>query len=102
MTQFTRGCPKICFSCLLAAAVLLLLPGRIQAQAACGPFTDVLASDVFCPFILQAFYSSVTQGTSATTFSPDLNLTRNQAVTFFDRVMDITLHHGKRTAIGKT
>jgi len=79
----------------------MFLPNHVMAQA-CGPFVDVPATDVFCPFILQAFIDSVTQGTSATTFSPNDLLPRNQVVTFFDRVMDQSLHRGNvRTAIGK-
>ncbi len=90
---------------LFVAPALLLLPveGKLMAQGSCGPFTDVSASDVFCPFILQAFFTSVTQGTSPTTFSPNDLIPREQVVTFFDRVMDISLHRGTvRTAIGKT
>jgi hypothetical protein len=89
---------------LLSAAILMFLPTqtRLFAQA-CGPFVDVSSSDVFCPFILQAFIDSVTQGTSPTTFSPNDLLPRNQVVTFFDRVLDQSLHRGSvRTAIGKT
>jgi hypothetical protein len=91
---------------LLSAASLMLLPTqstRLFAQSACGPFVDVSPTDPFCPFILQAFISSVTQGTSSTTFSPNDLVPRNQTVTFFDRVMDITLHRGSaRLAMGKT
>jgi hypothetical protein len=91
---------------LLSAAFLMFLPtqtNRLFAQGSCGPFVDVSANDVFCPFILQAFIDSVTQGTSPTTFSPNDLLPRNQVVTFFDRVLDQALHRGTvRTAIGKT
>ncbi len=84
----------------------MLLPtqvGRVLAQGAiCGPFTDVLSSDVFCPFILQAFDTNITQGTSPTTFNPTDLVPREQAVTFFTRTMDQTLHRASvRTAIGK-
>lgn len=91
---------------LLGMAVLLILPGRspnVHAQSAiCGQFTDVLASDVFCPLILQAFNLGITNGTSPTTFSPNDLVPRNQMVTFFDRGVDFTLHRGRRTAIGRT
>ena len=89
---------------LSALAALLFLPGAVQAQTSgCGPFTDVSSTDPFCPFILQAFYSSVTQGTSPTTFSPNDTVPRNQMVTFFDRGMDLTLNRASvRTAIGQT
>lgn len=90
-------------SCLLAAAALFCLPGKIPAQSACGPFTDVSANDVFCPFILQAFVGGLTNGTSATTFSPTDPVTREQVVTFVNRGIDSTLNRGNlRTAMGKT
>ena len=59
---------------LLGIAVLLILPGRspsVHAQGGIwGQFTDVLASDVFCPLILQAFNLGITNGTSATNVLP--------------------------------
>ena len=93
--------------CLLGAVLLVFLPtqtGRVLAQGAiCGPFTDVPSSNGFCPFILEAFITSITQGTSPTTFSPNDPVTRAQAATFVTRTMDQTLHRGTvRTAIGKS
>jgi hypothetical protein len=93
---------KQCIPWLLGAAVLTIIPTRGLAQA-CGPFTDVLASDLFCPFILEAFNNGITSGTSTTTFSPNLTVPRNQMVVFVDRGVDTTLRRGAvRTAIGKT
>jgi hypothetical protein len=91
---------------LLGAAVFLILPTRppnVHAQSGnCGPFTDVVASDPFCPFILEAFDLGVTNGTSSTTFSPNNNIPRNQVVTFFDRGVDFAVHRGRKMAIGRT
>src|SRR5579863_3807124 len=92
---------------LLGAALLVFLPtraGRVLAQAAvCGQFTDVPSTSVFCPYILQAFVSNITQGTSSTTFDPSDPVPRDQAATFFTRTMDQTLHRATiRTIIGKT
>jgi hypothetical protein len=92
---------------LLGAAVLFFLPARttkVLAQGAiCGQFTDVASSSAFCPFILEAFITGITQGTSATTFNPGDPVTREQAATFFTRTMDQTLHRATaRTAIGKS
>ncbi|HLK67302.1 MAG TPA: S-layer homology domain-containing protein [Bryobacteraceae bacterium] len=92
----------------LLCAALLTLPhtqtGRILAQSAiCGPFSDVPSSSTFCPFILEAYLSNITQGTSATTFNPVDPVNREQAVTFLSRTMDQTLHRAtSRTAIGKS
>jgi hypothetical protein len=93
-----------CIPWLLGAALLILLPTRTKAQgAACGPFADVPATSVYCPFILQAFFNNITQGTSPTTFSPSDPISRDQATTFVTRTTDVTLHRGAiRTAIGKT
>jgi len=96
-----------CILWLLAAALLIFLPaqtGRILAQGAiCGPFTDVPSSSVYCPFILEAFISNITQGTSPTTFNPGDPVSRDQAATFFTRTMDQTLHRATvRTVIGKS
>jgi hypothetical protein len=87
---------------LLGAALLTFVPARVLAQN-CGPFSDVLASDPFCPYILQAFNNGITSGTSATTFSPSNTVTRDQMVVFFDKGVDLALHRGTvRTAMGKT
>ncbi|HTS30235.1 MAG TPA: S-layer homology domain-containing protein [Bryobacteraceae bacterium] len=92
---------------LLAAALLTFLPartGKVLAQSAiCGTFSDVPSSSVYCPFILEAFITNITQGTSATTFNPNDNVNRNQAATFLTRTMDGTLHRASiRSAIGKS
>jgi hypothetical protein len=94
-----------CISWLLGAAILMFVPSQATRAFAqnCGPFADVPANNIFCPFILQAFITSVTQGTSPTTFSPGNLVSRDQMVTFFDKGMDLTLRRGTiRTAIGKT
>jgi hypothetical protein len=63
----------------------------------------VPATSVYCPFILQAFFNNITQGTSPTTFDPSDPVSRDQASTFVTRTTDLTLHRGAvRTAIGKT
>ena len=81
---------------LLGAAFLIFLPtrtGKILAQGAiCGQFADVPASSAFCPFILQAFVSNITQGTSATTYGPSDTVARDQAAVFLTRTMDQAVH----------
>lgn len=47
-----------------------------------NPFTDVSTSDYYYDAVLWAVANGVTNGTSATTFSPDTAVTRSQAVTF--------------------
>ncbi len=53
----------------------------ISAVAAQNPFTDTTDEEV-----LKALSLGVTSGTSATTFEPDANLTREQAATMLSRV----------------
>lgn len=47
-----------------------------------SPFTDIYESDYYYDAVLWAVANGVTNGTSATTFSPDMDVTRAQAVTF--------------------
>ena len=47
-----------------------------------NPFTDVSESAYYYDAVLWAVANGVTSGTSATTFSPDMAVTRAQAVTF--------------------
>ncbi len=47
-----------------------------------NPFIDVSTSDYYYDAVLWAVANGVTNGTSATTFSPDAPVTRAQAVTF--------------------
>lgn len=47
-----------------------------------NPFTDVSTSDYYYDAVLWAVANGVTNGTGATTFSPDMAVTRAQAVTF--------------------
>ena len=55
--------------------------GAPKANGA-NPFTDVSESDYYYDAVLWAVANGVTKGTSATTFSPDMDVTRAQAVTF--------------------
>jgi hypothetical protein len=75
-------------------ASLIILSNRIQADTgSCGrvtitlPFTDVMASPFFCQ-IAAAYYSGLTNGTTATIYSPADTVTREAylapiAPTFF-------------------
>jgi S-layer homology domain len=85
---------------LLAVAVFLcaLLAGGAvrQMQDTCGPFTDVSA--LFCPYVLEAYYTGITAGTSPTTFSPDIPITRGQAAVFTTKGLNQALARGSRRA----
>lgn len=59
-----------------------------------NPFTDVSTSDYYYDAVLWAVTNGVTNGTSATTFSPDMDVTRAQAVTFQWRAAGSTVMSG--------
>lgn len=63
-------------------------------QDTCGPFTDVSA--LFCPYVLEAYYTGITAGTSPTTFSPDVPITRGQAAVFVTKGLNQALARGSR------
>jgi hypothetical protein len=82
-----------------------VLSTRLQADTGtCGgasitlPFTDVAAGNVFFCSIAEAFFSGLSNGTSATTYSPSANVTREQMAAFVTRTMDQSLRRGSRRA----
>jgi len=82
----------------LAAALAGGAVRRVQDQ--CGPFTDV--SPLFCPYVLEAYYTGITAGTSPTTFSPDTPITRGQAAVFVTKGLNQALARGsRRAALGR-
>ena len=58
---------------------------RDLGLASKSPFVDVLSSDYFYQPVLWAVQQKITNGTSATTFSPETTCTRAQVVTFLWR-----------------
>ncbi len=83
---------------------LTLLSTRLKADTgSCGgetttlPFTDVMASPFFCQ-IASAYFTGLTNGTTATTYSPTQNVTREQMAAFITRTMDQALKRGSRRA----
>lgn len=87
--------------------ILTLLSTRSQADVgSCGgqsitvPFTD-LAGNVFFCSIAEAYFSGLSNGTTATTYSPGLNVTREQMAAFVTRTMDQSLKRGSRRAAVK-
>ena len=88
-------------------ASLTMLSSRLQADTgSCGgatttlPFTDVQGNPFFC-LIAEAYFSGLTAGTSATTYSPSQNVTREQMAAFITRTMDQSLKRGSQRAVAK-
>src|SRR5688572_31446203 len=85
-------------------ASLTVLSSRLQADTgSCGgatttlPFTDVMGNPLFCQ-IASAYFSGLTNGTTATTYSPGANVTREQMAAFITRTMDQSLKRGSQRA----
>jgi len=95
----------------MAMALLFILSvavGRLRADnGTCNgvnvalPFLDVAGSGFFCQ-IAAAYFSGLTNGTTATTYSPGNNVTREQMAAFITRTMDQALRRGsQRAALGQ-
>ena len=71
-----------------------VIPGSEVPKEPANPFTDVYESDYYYDAVLWAVENGVTNGTSATTFGPDMAVSRAQMVTFLWRA------HGSPKATG--
>src|SRR6266850_1875848 len=95
------------FRAVLVIALMLIITlgsGRLRADTGtCGaatttlPFTDVMGNLFFCS-IAEAFFSGLTNGTTATTYSPAQNVPREQMAAFVTRTLDQSLKRGNRRA----
>src|SRR5581483_3746302 len=91
----------------LALALVLALTGAVSRSQAdtgtCGgvtttlPFTDVMGNAFFCQ-IAEAYFSGLTNGTTATTYSPTNTVTREQMAAFITRTQDSALRRGSHRA----
>lgn len=93
-------------ACLLALVLLITGVGnRLRADSSGGcsgqtitlPFNDVAGNQFFCQ-IAAAFFSGLTSGTTATTYSPTNAVTREQMAAFITRTLDQSLRRGSRRA----
>ena len=92
---------------LVLGVTMLVLAGassRIPADTGmCGgvtatlPFTDVAGNVFFCQ-IAEAFFSGLSNGTTATTYSPSDNVSRDQMAAFITRTQDSALKRLTRRA----
>src|SRR6516162_3011693 len=91
---------------LLVSLLIALTVGSSRLRAdtgTCGgvtttlPFTDVMSNPFFCQ-IAEAFFSGLTNGTSATTYSPSAPVPREQMAAFITRTQDSALKRGSKRA----
>ena len=80
---------------------IAFLGAGVRVLADCSsfglPFTD-LGSTSFCAEIAEAYFSGLSNGTSATTYSPSDNVPREQMAAFVTRTLDQSLLRGSRRA----
>lgn len=87
----TNGTSATTFSpdlaCTRAQMVTFLwrAAGSPEPASTTNPFTDVSSSAYYYDAVMWAVENDVTNGTSKTTFSPDITVTRGQTVTFLYR-----------------
>src|SRR6185295_1812224 len=62
------------------------------------PFTDVPAGNSFFCSIAAAYFAGLTNGTTATTYSPSGNVVREQMAAFVSRTLTQSLRRGSRRA----
>lgn len=92
-------------SLIAAMLVLIVCSGALRADTGtCGgasitlPFTDVQESNIFFCSIAEAFFSGLTNGTTATTYNPSDTVPREQMAAFVTRTMDQSLKRGNHRA----
>jgi DNA-binding beta-propeller fold protein YncE len=62
------------------------------------PFTDVPSGNIFFCAIAEAFFSGLTNGTGATTYSPSQGVPREQMAAFITRTMDQSVKRSSKRA----
>jgi hypothetical protein len=108
MTFRTLGTRRLLYratTLLALATILAIASARMRADTGtCNggmttlPFTDVPASNAFFCAIAQAYFSGLTNGTTATTYSPANTVTREQMAAFITRTQDSALKRGSNRA----
>ena len=106
--KFTRSIMIRALVLITLLASLTVLSTRLQADTGnCGgatttlPFTDIQGNPFFC-LIAEAYFSGLTAGTSATTYSPGDVVTREQMAAFTARTLDQSVKRGNpRAALGQ-
>jgi DNA-binding beta-propeller fold protein YncE len=92
---------------VLAAAMVINTSASTRLNAdtgMCGganitlQFTDVSSSNIFFCSIAEAFFSGLTNGTTATTYSPSDPVPREQMAAFVTRTMDQSIKRASRRA----
>ncbi len=94
-----RFAPNDSMTRAMAVQVLYRIAGS-PAVSRTNPFTDVSADAWYATAVIWAVDNEITGGTSATTFSPDARVTREQLVTFLYKYAKTTKLELTSTDIG--
>jgi hypothetical protein len=108
MSIGSKSSHRLCYraiALIIVIVTLTLASTRMRADTGtCGgasitlPFTDVPASNIFFCSIASAYFSGLTVGTSATTYTPSQPVPREQMAAFITRTHDSALRRGNRRA----
>lgn len=79
--DYTKNISRLQF-CSVVVRLAEEMTGKTITPAAASTFTDTNS-----PYVLKAYAAGITSGTSATTFSPDATLNRQQMATFLYRTL---------------
>jgi hypothetical protein len=89
------------FEIIAITFVLLLTGAAHRLRADCNPnptpFID-LGTVTLCQAIFEAYFTGLANGTSANTYSPSANVTREQMAAFTTRTLDQGIRRGSRRA----
>lgn len=77
--------PDVTTTRAMLVTILYRMAGTPEAQTEKLPFTDVVEGAWYYDAVIWAYENEITLGMSATTFCPDMNLNREQLVTFLFR-----------------
>lgn len=77
--------PSVKTNRAMIVQMLYNMEGRPAVDTKNNPFTDIPSDAWYAPAVLWAYQNGVTTGTSATTFSPDALVTREQVAVFLYR-----------------
>ena len=84
------------------ALSMAFIGAGIRVLASCAgfglPFSDLGSESTFCAAIAEAYFTGLTNGTSATTYSPANPVTRDQMAAFITRTLDQSLLRASRRA----
>ncbi len=84
-TSDTTFSPKMVITCSQAVTFLYRMNKLDTPNSKVNPITDVKEGKFYFDAVLWAYANGITEGTSATTFSPDNDCQRAQIVTFLYR-----------------